>query len=220
VPDISHQLREIASWRVASELLRRYPEHLALDETHPGGGQYDCLTLTRRGGREPREVIFDLNRNGSAHVRPHRPEGPALTWTGFWEDLASARDPKEPLDRLAAAADLPLGHKPPVSNPEVLSYRVIVALLTQAAFGRINFECRQGATFPPRRDWPGHFPGTPEAQPSDCWYLLRDGEPRLRFTTQGVATDRHGRHHDVPDLYAEHGRLFATTAVVGEHLFR
>ena len=42
-PMISRQLREIASWRLAAELLRRYPGTLRLIETHP----------RRRPGRLP-----------------------------------------------------------------------------------------------------------------------------------------------------------------------
>ena len=39
------QLIEIASWRIVSELYRRHPGKFKIIETHPGGGQYDCLSL-------------------------------------------------------------------------------------------------------------------------------------------------------------------------------
>src|SRR4051794_35374654 len=50
------------SWWLASRLVRRHPE-LKLIETHPGGGQYDCLTLRKDQGTR-----VDINRVGSIHV--------------------------------------------------------------------------------------------------------------------------------------------------------
>jgi hypothetical protein len=37
---------EAASWRLASELVRRHPLSTRVLHTRPGGGQYDCLTIT------------------------------------------------------------------------------------------------------------------------------------------------------------------------------
>lgn len=56
---------EAASWRLASELVRRHPDRLRILRTHPGGGQYDCLTVTTRaadGG------VIQLNRLGTIQV--------------------------------------------------------------------------------------------------------------------------------------------------------
>lgn len=36
---------EAASWRLASELVRRHPDTTRLIRAHPGGGQSDCLWL-------------------------------------------------------------------------------------------------------------------------------------------------------------------------------
>ena len=49
-PDISgrdpaRSILEAASWRLTAELVRRYPDRFSVIETHPGGGQYDCITL-------------------------------------------------------------------------------------------------------------------------------------------------------------------------------
>ena len=40
-------LTELASWTLATEVMRRAPELLRIIETHPGGGQYDCLSMVR-----------------------------------------------------------------------------------------------------------------------------------------------------------------------------
>ena len=42
---MNRQLIEAASWRVACELIRRYPDRLIVIETHPADGQYDCLSI-------------------------------------------------------------------------------------------------------------------------------------------------------------------------------
>ena len=38
----------LARW-LAAELIRRHPEDLRVIETHPGGGQYDCISIYHRG---------------------------------------------------------------------------------------------------------------------------------------------------------------------------
>ena len=66
------------SWTVAVEFTRAAPG-LQVFETHPGGGQYDCLTLVAD------DVKVDINRVGSihAHASPtgeHTPLIPAGQW--------------------------------------------------------------------------------------------------------------------------------------------
>jgi hypothetical protein len=40
-------LIELASWTLATEMICRAPKLLYIMETHPGGGQYDCLSIVR-----------------------------------------------------------------------------------------------------------------------------------------------------------------------------
>jgi hypothetical protein len=41
------------AWWLAAELIRRHPADLREIETHPGGGQYDCISLYRRNSDSP-----------------------------------------------------------------------------------------------------------------------------------------------------------------------
>jgi hypothetical protein len=41
--------------------VRRYPDHFTVIEMHPGGGQYDCLSLIARDELSNLDRI-DLNR--------------------------------------------------------------------------------------------------------------------------------------------------------------
>jgi len=54
------QLKEIAPWRIATEICRRHHEDLTIIETHPCSGQYDCLSIIS----VDRVHIADLNRMG------------------------------------------------------------------------------------------------------------------------------------------------------------
>lgn len=63
--EISQQLKEILSWRLVSETVRRAPNRLRIYELHPGGGQYDCLSLNTIDGIG----IADLNRAGMFHAQ-------------------------------------------------------------------------------------------------------------------------------------------------------
>jgi len=62
---------EMASWQVAAELVRRHPNEFVVIETHPGGGQYDCLSIYERRGdkNRPKFLNFaDLNRIPRGHI--------------------------------------------------------------------------------------------------------------------------------------------------------
>ena len=55
-------LIELASWTLATEMIRRAPKLLYIMETHPGGGQSDCLTIVRT---DLQKWICVFNRIGS-----------------------------------------------------------------------------------------------------------------------------------------------------------
>jgi len=42
---MNSQKREISSWKIVSELMRRFPNKFTVIEAHPSGGTYDCLSL-------------------------------------------------------------------------------------------------------------------------------------------------------------------------------
>jgi T3SS (YopN, CesT) and YbjN peptide-binding chaperone 2 len=71
-----HSVLEAASWRLASELVRRHPSTLRLIRAHPGGGQSDVLWLLPSSG-EVGDVR--LNRAGSISVLS-RFDGREETW--------------------------------------------------------------------------------------------------------------------------------------------
>ncbi|MCC6630402.1 MAG: hypothetical protein IT340_23740 [Chloroflexi bacterium] len=230
---ISPQLIEIASWRVATELVRRRPADLQIVETHPGGGQYDGLSIMTGDPAHPTHLI-DLNRVGSAHVFGDSP----ARYPDFWEECCATDDLRPLVDRLATAAGLGAGQSVPPSTPRSVSYRCIAALLAQAAFGRVQWTCRSGAVDsagfvvePVQRAWFARFDGAAARlvihdhadlvrQPAyRFWFLLRDNEPVLCLETTGRAWDRHGHEHRLDALYRQGRRLWPViVAVAGDLL--
>lgn len=71
------EARTPLGWQLVAEIMRRHPD-LCYAVTHPGGGTYHCMTLTRGD-----EVVVDLNLLGSLHV-PGGDSDPAI-----WDRLAT-----------------------------------------------------------------------------------------------------------------------------------
>lgn len=129
---------------MASELFRRHPS-LTLIETHPGGGQYDCLSLVAKNAVAPKTII-DLNRAGRIHVHePHDPAFEPIEWATTLP--VRAGDPKRPdahavVKRLEDAAGLQSVEHAPPSTPAALVYRVIARVLGGLVNDKYDWDAR------------------------------------------------------------------------------
>lgn len=120
---------EAASWRLASELVRRHPQTLRILRTHPGDGQYDCLTITMpdlQGG------TIQLNRNGTIQVQETFGRVDAAPWEPTDWDEYLRDDPRSFLVRLEAAAGLQAPLHVPSATALTLTYRSLAALTATA----------------------------------------------------------------------------------------
>ena len=81
------QQREVATWQVIEAIDRQFEHDFFVAETHPGGGQYDCITLGERINGLPRSVV-DLNRSGRIHV--HLGDGTVSLDNG-WERVMTGQ---------------------------------------------------------------------------------------------------------------------------------
>ncbi|WP_214403721.1 TY-Chap2 family putative peptide chaperone [Pseudonocardia lacus] len=182
------------SWWIASELVRRHP-HLRLIETHPGGGQYDCLTLLDSRSASPGSLV-DLNRAGSIHIKDGARE------PLDWNTVFAARGGHDIIRRIEAAAGLHPSVPAPPTGPTALTYRVLARILTSLVDDRRTWDARNG-----QLDSSGHdcgrrseldrFPSVVEALrdilPDDLfgepayrfWILLRDTDPVAVLDTNG-----------------------------------
>ena len=135
---IDRSVLEAASWRLASELVRRHPLTTRVLHTHPGGGQYDCLTITSptaTGG------TIQLNRNGSIQVHQRFDDSPDPQWEPTsWDEYLRA-DPRAFLNVLERAAGLPTPRYVPPSDPMTIVSMCWI----------LEREKSCGSSMPPRR---------------------------------------------------------------------
>lgn len=134
VPSVS--LREIASWVIASELVRRAPKRLRLIQTHPGGGQYDCLTVM-----EGPDSVCDFNRQGSLHFANNSSDAAPID---IWLRMICQPSPKQVLDEISVRLRIPIPEKLPAGNAASLTYRVIARVLKLSVFGAEQWRCLNG----------------------------------------------------------------------------
>ncbi len=232
--NLNRQLIEAASWRIVSEFLRRHPKRFRLIETHPGGGQYDCLSLYTLDNLRH---VASFNRAGRLHVF-WRPCGDGREVEPFdvWEAMAEAWDPKSLLDQVCERIGVPVPAKLPSSTPEVVVYRVIAAFLTHSVFGVTEWECRNGFLDSSGMEggvWKDfqYFPGAQARlavrlgddilkQPAyRFWFLRKGNEPMACLEKTGTAWTRDGRTFDLPALYKQHKRIWPVVfEVLGDQL--
>lgn len=213
------QLREALSWRLITEMWRRFPDRYALIEMHPGGGLYDCLSLIESNGRF--HSVLDVNRNGSIHV--HRGINPR-SWSRWLDRMLT--DPRSFLDDIGAAIGVTAPEPVPSSTPATITFRFICEFLTHAV-GRLEcWECRNGVCDTSgfgagRRDeWFNGFPAI-EAAPLPArlaggrleidyayWFILKNEEPIISLDTDGRLYKRSGDVYDLAASYAKHKRIW------------
>ena len=221
---MNKQLREIASWRIVSELLRRYPNKFIIIETHPGGGTYDCLSLYTKKD----EHCISLNRGGSLHVfmrfdsqHAHHESYPV------WDELSNHENYKGVLDTICRLMNLKVPHHLPPSTSSVLVYRFIATFLAHSSFGVDFWECRNGmfdSSAPyecggVKNDF-DHFPKAKERlrinlkgdvlnQPAyRFWFIKKNNEPVLCLETSGKLWTKEGLEYNLMEIYKKEKRIW------------
>jgi hypothetical protein len=114
------------TWYIAAELVRRNPQRLRVIETHPGGGQYDCITLLTRSA-DPQRVA-DMNRVGSLHT-DMQVDG-RDRWASFdWLQVLQLNDIREDLIRpIEARFGLASPKKSPPTTQQSIGVRMLARL--------------------------------------------------------------------------------------------
>jgi hypothetical protein len=207
---------EAASWRLASELVRRHPATTRIRHTQPCSGQYDCLTITSATGVKGH---IDLNREGRIHLLQRFDGEPGDQREPIeWDEYLQA-DPRAFLDELERAAGLPTPTHVPPSTARTLTYRVLAALAATAFKSVHPIEIQPGYWANDLGSGPNaaldSFPAIPDELPrserddphgtagSRFWVVLRDHVPILAFEEdEGMAWTPHFDDSvDVEDLF-------------------
>ncbi|TRW46363.1 hypothetical protein [Georgenia yuyongxinii] len=190
----NRSLVEAASWRLASELVRRHP-HLRLSQGWVDGLVDDWLVVHAPGG----DLV--MNRHGRMHL--HTPDGGYLHWEHYLTAGAQfdGRDvgPVRFIERLEPRLGLPTpAGTPPSSTPRVLVFRVLAQLAALRALTlapMLAEDLKDGTWGLGPRPWPA--------------------PPLVVFTEHtGQVTRRDGTATvDLPGLYRANGRSITRTVV-------
>lgn len=158
----SSQLIEALSWKLVSELHRRHPDRFTVIETHPRGGQYDCLTLWVSN-----ETVADLNREGGFHVFSG---GQSIPSQELWPIALTEGGIADVLNLMSEACRFPVPAPLPPTGLETLVYRVMAGVSAALVFEKDPWEWRNGQMDSSGSDDQGHrdkwfdaFPGAKEA---------------------------------------------------------
>ncbi len=143
---VRRQQRELLSWQLVAALLERLPD-AEVFETHPGGGQYDCLTV--RLVRDPKVPegpvrLVDVNREGSVHASPdgYGSASPVVTFVDLEHGLSLAEAAELTVTRLLGTTVTPAAADGPAEARRV---RALTALLASGVGRRGgHWECRSG----------------------------------------------------------------------------
>lgn len=217
---MNRQLIEIASWRIINELHRRHPTKFKVIETHPGGGMYDCLSISSTGDKEPKHIA-DFNRAGRLHIFERFNDGKETEPFDIWpEILRKEGNLQHIFDKVTEMLGLSIPKKRPPSTPTTLVYRFISEFLTHTAFGVDDWSCRNGFF-----DTSGYGGGVssvfdefPQAQERfrvelkddvfqepayRFWFLRKNEKPVLCLETIGTVWNKKGKEFNLAELYPD-----------------
>lgn len=219
----SSQLREALSWKLVAELHRRHPGKFTVIETHPGGGQYDCLTLWANN-----QALADLNRLGGLHSN-----GCQIPWQELWPAGLTEGGIAELLDRMSKACGFSIPSKLASTGPETLIYRIMAGVAATLAFEKDTWEWRNGQLDTSgcddqyyRDHWFEAFPGAKEAARAGMpdqpfgnskygfWFLLRKDKPMVCLSKTSLCWDTGGNVTDLAGLYRRDRRIHKLVGTV------
>ena len=226
----SRKLEEIVSWRLMTELWRRFPNHFDLIEAHPCSGQYDCLVLMTKDGNST--FAIDVNRDGgSVHIHKNAfgLDGGMVTHSD-WMNRMLGDSPKAFIDNIANETRLPQSNKLPSSTPATIIYRYISEFLAHSITRIENWACLNGFNDSSgygggvRKHFFDKFPAFCDAKVlRECssrhgryeysyWFLVRNSMPVLCLDTNGRLFRTNGASYDLKAMYKKRRRVWSLIA--------
>jgi hypothetical protein len=218
----NRNIRNAASWRIGSEITRRYPDDVVLIDSVPiEGVDYDCLRVVRLDGAG----YVDFNRNswGSASCNgPGESEG---VITAFLLEWISVADRRRMVRRISECLGMPPVKPVPPTSRRVLAYRASAAFLQAHAMDRHRWSVDGAAVIVPlaigyREELIEAFPDLRiersvidneadfATDPAFCtWFFCRNDLPFVYVTTQAVARNRKGVEVDLFETYSRTKRI-------------
>lgn len=146
-----YQIRAAVTWRIISELItRHHTKRLRVFETHPGGGQYDCLSLVCDKGRTPVHLCDFNIQSQHLHVfgpysQPHA-DLEDMRWPDGNDYVAlylMKENPDEAISQIEDVLGLPKKASQKITT-YVITLRLITALLERFMLSEDVLEVRSG----------------------------------------------------------------------------
>jgi hypothetical protein len=226
-------LIELASWTLATEMIRRAPKLLHIMETHPGGGQSDCLSIVRT---DLQKWICVFNRIGSFTAFSWFDSGrdcDSKLQIDVWGRIAKGDSTREMLDEICNVVRLPIPSPLPAGTAASLTYRVITAALQIKTFAPKRWSCLNGFCdssgfmgsgirgelfrYFPLVESPSESEESPNYgvdDPLRFWFLCCDDEPMICLETTGRAYSRKGVMIDLKAKYARRRNVYDVLAEI------
>ena len=234
---LTPSLVELASRTLATELMRRAPKVLRIVETHPGGGQYDCLSIIRT---DPNLHLCAFNRLGSFTAFGRFDAGHVCSsQIDVWDRIARGDSTRTLVDETCRILHLPGPSPLPAATPVSLTYRVITAMLRTKTFSPVRWCCLNGfhdsSGFEGcgiRRDLFDPFPTVQVPSSSetskdsvlsraaDFWFLCCEDEPIICLEIAGCAYSREGEMIEVQPEYARRRSIYDVVAELHARFFK
>lgn len=138
-----HSIRQALAWTVAAELVRRHPDDAIVLETHPGGGQYDCVTVCARSSGEESQwpggwrTIVDMNKEPGGHLTHRSWHGQSERGRLNWLEVLLSEDLRaEVIEPIERAEGWPSPSTTPSTVGGSIGVRVLAAFATRVSLSR------------------------------------------------------------------------------------
>ena len=198
-----------ASWDIAARLADVGPPDLRVYETHPGGGQYDCLTLAGERCR------IDINRSGSLHVHRGADVGPLAGRDRIGEPDGTA----QLAEQIGAAFGWRMDS--PNMTARSLTYRLLARVLAARVHDDSAWDARgqylDTAGMGGGLRWPLPSPEMGRIPANQVWVLTRDEEP-LSWLWDGWAWNARGDRSDLVSRFIDGERIDELAAALTERV--
>jgi hypothetical protein len=221
--ELPYEVVRALAWWVVAELIRRHSKDLRVLETHPGGGQYDCLSLYWRSKGDLR-LFAHLNLLGHiAHAGWFDQEiGDEESRFNWLDVLASDDRRRTVVEQIERVERMPSPKSTPPTNARSIGPRILARFATSALFSSHRWEIQSGY-YDSSGMWSGvndfvsevpgvnleRLPNDPFGEPAARYWFILDHKQRP-FTAIDVERGRAwrrdgaGDHIDLMALYKLH----------------
>lgn len=219
----NRNIRNAASWRIGTEICRRYPEEtLLLDAIPIVGVDYDCLRVARLDG----SGWIEFNRNATGSARRLVSGFDEDVWLGFLIEWISVADRRRLVRRVSEWLGMPPVIQLPPTTRRVLAYRALSGFLQGHAMDRYRWSVDGAALVddmdqPHRRhDLINRFDDLRIERPQaagpwdtvnepafSVWFICRNESLLVYVTADAQARNRKGLDADLFETYERSKRI-------------